>query len=390
MRKNTFFGKLFSEIAAILLMIAPCGLYSDGTTVSDSLKDDVTAMITSAKKMPHQIFIVDSSDSMNSFAYSDYVDNCKDAISNIAKGLALCNNAYTQCRNVENNAMCSVDLNCGSITPKCNQIRSTKTKLEQKCNEITNKKYPEPGMFETVSSIDDSRAKKYIGPWDPRRKDYKQDLCFYNWVADSNADGLEGNSAAEAYNREKYCGRHGYSGATCDTKFEQFLQSSGGFIASRSDWDCLTDGSSKITHTNKTSPGTTYYLNRTGGVSDKSNISHSTESCFYISCLENIKTAENEKCVSNSCDKACNCSRSSFWHVRNKIQCLPESPCNYSNNHTWKNRNKRIYKERIKSSAWAHCSLNQREASEYEANEKSFRKSCEHTNQNYRNMKDCD
>ena len=267
MRKDTFFGKLFSEIAAILLMIAPCGLYSDGTTVSDSLKDDVTAMITSAKKMPHQIFIVDSSDSMNSFAYSDYVDNCKDAISNIAKGLALCNNAYTQCRNVENNAMCSVDLNCGSITPKCNQIRSTKTKLEQKCNEITNKKYPEPGMFETVSSIDDSKAKKYIGPWDPRRKDYKQDLCFYNWVADSNADVLEGNSSAEAYNKQKYCDRHGYSGATCDTKFEQFLQSSGGFIAARSDWDCITDGSDKITHTNNTSPNSTYYLSRTGGVS---------------------------------------------------------------------------------------------------------------------------
>ena len=266
MRRNTFFGKLFLEFVSVFLVVTPFSVYAESTGVSDSLKDDVTAMITSAKKMPHQIFIVDSSESMNSFAYSDYVDNCKDAEVNLNKALALCENAYNQCRNVENNAMCGVDLNCGDITPKCNQIRSTKTKLQEKCREITIKKYPEPGMFETVS-VDDAKAKKYVGPWNPTRKDYTQDLCFYDWTSDSHNDVMDGTSSAEDYNKKKYCGRHGYSGATCDTKFEEFLASSGGSLADRSDWDCLTDGSNKILPANSASPNSTYYLTQTGGVS---------------------------------------------------------------------------------------------------------------------------
>lgn len=267
MRKNTFFGKLFRKFVTLFLAIAPFSVCAAATGVSDSLKDDVTAMITSAKKMPHQIFVVDSSEMMNSFAYSDYVDNCRDAEANITKALALCENAYTQCRNVESNAMCDVDLNCGEITSKCNQIRSTKTKLHDKCNEITTKKYPEPGMFETVSSIDDSKAKKYVGPWNPTKKDYKQDLCFYNWTADDGGDVMDETSSAEGYNKVKYCQRHGYSSTVCDEKFEEFLASSGGFLADRSDWDCLTDGSDKILPTDSAHPNSTYYLTQTGGVS---------------------------------------------------------------------------------------------------------------------------
>ena len=83
MRRNTFFGRLFLEFVSVFLVVAPFSVYAEATGVSVSLKDDVTAMITSAKKMPHQIFIVDSSESMNSFAYSDYVDNCKDAEVNL-------------------------------------------------------------------------------------------------------------------------------------------------------------------------------------------------------------------------------------------------------------------------------------------------------------------
>ena len=164
MRKDTFFGKIFTEFlpVAAVVMFSVFGLSAEGATLSDSLKDDVTAMITSAKKMPHQIFIVDSSESMNSFAYSDYVDTCKDGNSNLQKAINLCNNAYTQCRNVESNAMCDVNLNCGDIKSKCDKLGETKSKLEAQCTVITTKKFPEPGIFERASSYDDAKAKKYV------------------------------------------------------------------------------------------------------------------------------------------------------------------------------------------------------------------------------------
>ena len=298
MRKNTFFGKLFSEFVPVFLVIALYSVNAAGAAIDDSLKDDVTAMITSAKKMPHQIFIIDSSESMNSFAYSDYVDTCRDSIINLSKALDLCENFYQQCRNIESNASCAVDLNCGDISSKCSSLRSRKTNLTEQCRQITTDRYPEPGMFDVASSIDDDNAKRYIGPWNPT-KTYKEDLCFYNWTADSNADVIEATKAydaeverakaaaatngtnymdemnydnlykstADAYNKQQLCQQWNKTGTACDDKFNQFLSDNGGYIAERSDWDCITDGSGKILPADVSNPSTTYYLGQTGGVS---------------------------------------------------------------------------------------------------------------------------
>ena len=93
--KNKLFLKSFSVFFAVLMSVF--GLDAVSSTLSESLKDDVTAMITNAKKLPHAIFVIDTSESMNSFAFSDYIDNCADGISNLDKAIILCNNAYKQC-----------------------------------------------------------------------------------------------------------------------------------------------------------------------------------------------------------------------------------------------------------------------------------------------------
>jgi len=246
MRKSTFPGKLF--LAFFVNVLLCFSIAAEGVTISDSLKDDVAAMITSSKKMPHQIFIVDSSDNMSSFAYSDYTDTCKDGEANLEKALALCNNAYNQCRNVENNAMCDVDLNCGDVKSKCKQIETVKDKLHTHCRKISEDVYPEPDRFNTSPSTNE--MKKYVGPWNPT-KTYKDDICFYDWTADTHGDVLEGTSSADDYNKEKL--------GMNDTQYDSFKESSGGFIADRSDWDCLTDGSDKMKVGN-----TTYRLSDTG------------------------------------------------------------------------------------------------------------------------------
>ena len=246
MRKNTFSSKLFLILFANLFVC----FYVEAITVAETLKDDVAAMITNAKKTPNQIFIIDSSDSMNSFAYSDYIDTCRDGKANLEKALALCKNAYQQCRNVESNAMCDVDLNCGDVSSKCAQIDSRREDMEYFCDQILTKNYKEPGRFDTVE-VSDPKAQKYVGPWDPRRK-YDEDLCFYDWTADTNADVLTheseydkdesktylGTSAADAYNKDKL--------EMTQAEFDDLRKGNHGYIAERSDWDCLTDGSDKM------------------------------------------------------------------------------------------------------------------------------------------------
>ena len=68
-KQNNSFLKSAAVFAAVLL--SAFMLEAIQSTMSDSLKDDVTAMITNAKKLPHTIFIIDTSESMNTFAYSD-------------------------------------------------------------------------------------------------------------------------------------------------------------------------------------------------------------------------------------------------------------------------------------------------------------------------------
>ena len=282
MRKDTFFSKIFTVF--LLVISFSSGVYAEATTMSDSLKDDVTAMITNAKKLPHQIFIVDSSESMNTSAYSDYLDTCADGKTNLEKALALCNNAVKQCHNVESNAMCDVDLGCGDVQSKCTEIEKLKTKLNAQClkaETILGK----VGVYET-DAYDGSKAKKYVGPWDPS-KFYDDDLCFYDWTADTNSDVIEGTKAyedemarakqaaadaneaegtdiytaddflnlgnlyggsANEYNKQKLCQKWGKTGEDCDKAFNNLKAQSGGYVTDRRDWDCLTDGSGTFLH----------------------------------------------------------------------------------------------------------------------------------------------
>ena len=283
MRKHTFFSKIFAEFSAFLIVLCftlGVNAADDSTSVelSNSLKDDVSAMITNAKKMPHQIFIIDSSESMNSFAYSDYVDSCNDGEITLQKALDLCENAYTQCRNVESNASCSVDLGCSDVKTKCSTISQRKKDLHDACDDILENN-AEPDMFTTLDftsedlekgeSDDALKASKYVGPWDPRKR-YNEDLCFYNWTADTNADVISATlayqrekeaaaasgtgvnydnlypSTADEYNKKKLCGKWGVTEVACDEKYNDFLEKNDGFIADRRDWDCLTDGSNNV------------------------------------------------------------------------------------------------------------------------------------------------
>ena len=258
MRKDTFFAKLFSKFIPVFSVIMLYSFCVSG--MGDDNVDDVSEMITTVGKQLHQIFVIDSSESMNSFAYSDYIDVCNDAESNLQKALNLCENAYNQCRNVESNAMCDVDLNCGDITTKCNTIKTTRTKIRAKCTVVANQ-FKEPGRDQVIAqnaNYGEGVDKTYVGPWDPKQF-YTQDICFYDWTADTNGDvpaayeAMEDpnktyHGASEQYNKEKYCAKHGKTGAACDSAFQDFIDKSGGFIAERRDWDCITNGSGKMSN----------------------------------------------------------------------------------------------------------------------------------------------
>ena len=113
-------------VAAALLFVSVT-LYP--AQMDENLVDDVVAMITNAKKIAHTVFLLDTSESMNTFAFSDYLNTCADSKANIDKAIFLCNNAYNQCRNVEANAMCGVNLGCGDILGNCQSLQVTRTRL---------------------------------------------------------------------------------------------------------------------------------------------------------------------------------------------------------------------------------------------------------------------
>jgi len=230
-KQNNSFLKSAAVFAAVLL--SAFMLEAIQSTMSDSLKDDVTAMITNAKKLPHTIFIIDTSESMNTFAYSDYVDNCKDGIGNLEKAIILCNNAYQQCRNVENNAMCDVNLGCGDVSTKCATLVSMKNQVNDFCTKVYNQ-YKEPSRTAVASSpLEDKESLKYVGPWNPSIR-YAQDLCFYDWSKDTDGNVLNGTTTAQ-----------GDMNASSDP-------------TDRRDWDCLTDGRGRQYNTDGTLGGSIY------------------------------------------------------------------------------------------------------------------------------------
>ena len=228
MRKNAMKNKLVLKSLSVCfaVLMSVFGLDAVSPTLSESLKDDVTAMITNAKKLPHAIFIIDTSESMNSFAFSDYIDNCKDGLANLDKAIILCNNAYKQCRNVEADAMCDVDLGCGDVLSKCNQLSTVKVEISSFCNEVA-ETYAEPDKHTTVDTTS-AIAKKYVGPWNPS-KTYTDDICFYDWSKDSDGNVLSGTTTAEDLNKA-LLGEANYPANATD----------------RRDWDCLTDGKGQM------------------------------------------------------------------------------------------------------------------------------------------------
>ena len=222
--KNKLFLKSFSVFFAVLMSVF--GLDAVSSTLSESLKDDVTAMITNAKKLPHAIFVIDTSESMNSFAFSDYIDNCADGISNLDKAIILCNNAYKQCRNVEENAIDCINLGCEDVLNKCTQLSSVKVQIQAFCDEVS-QTYSEPDKHTTVET-NSASAMKYVGPWNPSRT-YTDDICFYDWSKDSDGNVLSGTTTAEDLNKA-LLGVANYPANATD----------------RRDWDCLTDGKGQM------------------------------------------------------------------------------------------------------------------------------------------------
>jgi hypothetical protein len=87
MRKIKFETKMSSvriTVAVILITVftaIPLALYS--SKMDENLVDDVVAMLTNARKLHHTIFLLDTSESMNTFAFSDYIDTCADSKANI-------------------------------------------------------------------------------------------------------------------------------------------------------------------------------------------------------------------------------------------------------------------------------------------------------------------
>lgn len=210
--------KMFiAKRAAIYLAILFVPLMLLSSQLDESLVDDVTAMITNAKKIAHTTFLIDTSESMNQFAFSDYINTCADAEANINHAILLCDSAYNQCRTVEQNAMCGVNLGCGDILVRCNALRGTRTTIDSFCTKIGNI-YSEPGKTTVIADPlggGANDARKFVGPWDPRRADYLLDLCFYNWTEDTGGDVMSGTNS----------GHYSNPGGT-----------------DRRDWDCMTDG----------------------------------------------------------------------------------------------------------------------------------------------------
>jgi len=218
--KEFFNGrKIRVAAASIMLLFISAGLYP--VQMDENLVDDVVAMITNAKKIAHTIFLLDTSESMNTFAFSDYINTCKDSKANIDKAIFLCNNAYNQCRNVEANAMCGVNLGCGDILGNCQKLQVTRTRLYSFCADVENiyKAPLETQVIADPTGGGSNDAKKYVGPWDPRRADYKLDLCFYNWTEDTGGQVLNDQTSGHWTN-----------------------PNNGSGYTDRRDWDCLTNG----------------------------------------------------------------------------------------------------------------------------------------------------
>ena len=227
MKKNARHNKRSLKPAAVLsaVLFFVLGLQAASSSVSDSLLDDVTAMITNSKKLPHTIFVIDTSESMNTFAYSDYIDTCADGKANVAKAIILCDNAYKQCRNVEANASCTDSLGCEDVQARCFQLRQKESDLKSFCDNLE-VMFKEPARDEVLTDQDDLSKVIYVGPWNPKQT-YKADLCFYDWSQDTDGDVLAKDTSGH------------WTNPTTDISSNPNTEY---YNSDRRDWDCITDG----------------------------------------------------------------------------------------------------------------------------------------------------
>lgn len=223
------------KLLLTILMVFVLQSVSEG--LDETLKDDAFAMV-SATKMLNTILLLDTSEAMNNFAYSDYIRTCADSEQKISKSIILCDQGYSQCQIANANMACG-SIDCSGMLARCNTLKATKVRLDASCDPVNgtiSKAYPPPdgcfnltqaGCYNGTTAVSgdwttNAAAKKYVGPWDPTapKGSYIIDMCFYNWVNDSGGDVLSGT----------------------DSQYPNKPITNPGI--DRRDWDCMTSGNS--------------------------------------------------------------------------------------------------------------------------------------------------
>ena len=202
--------------------------------VSESELDDVAAMVTNAKKAPNTIFILDTSESMNSFAYSDYIETCDDALDNAQHALDICNTSKDQCNAIKSDAGCAGgSIDCTNIANACPKLEQSKRNLKEYCDKVA-ALYQFPGYpYENRRLIESGKTERFVGPWDPNSF-YKDDICFYDWTKDTNGDVLNGKTS-DNWSNVSQSKTWTYDGVDY-------------YNSDRSSWDCITDGNDKMSN----------------------------------------------------------------------------------------------------------------------------------------------
>lgn len=212
--------------------------------------DDVAAMVTNAKKVPHTVFILDTSESMNSFAYSDYIETCEDAKHNAEHAYDICQVSLEQCNEVKSETGCvGGSIDCTNIQNNCEQLDSARTKIDTYCNQVDAVfSFPEyPNEDRTITDYE-NRKYRFVGPWTPDNF-YDDDLCFYDWTSDTNGDVLSGSNSDN------------WSNTYQDINNATTVDGVTYYGSDRRDWDCITDGNGNMTNGRKFSSVSGFWLN---------------------------------------------------------------------------------------------------------------------------------
>jgi hypothetical protein len=239
MRRFVAQNKIWAVLVSALLL--PVLLFA----VSESELDDVAAMVTNAKKAPNTLFIIDTSESMNSFAYSDYIETCEDAQYNAQHAYEICQVSLKQCQDVKSEAGCvGGSIDCSSIQNNCNKLDQARVKLRNYCNNVKSvyefPGYPNEDRRLTGSSRP-SLKERFVGPWNPDAF-YKDDICFYDWTSDTNGDVL--NEATSEHWSNKSSDSNKWTTYEDPDTHDILVYKN----TDRSDWDCITDGNDNMSN----------------------------------------------------------------------------------------------------------------------------------------------